>query len=73
MIIYQTETDAFTDKVTKQYIEMHIRANDELADEAIILRDWIACDGIPHDAKFIGADTVIDADVYIWRGLDGEK
>jgi hypothetical protein len=73
MIIYQTETEAFTDKVTKQDIETHIRANDELADEAIILRDWIACDCIPHDAKFIGADTVIDADVYIWHGLDGQK
>jgi hypothetical protein len=73
MIIYQTETDAFTDKVTKQDIETHIRANDELADEAIILRDWIACDGIPHDAKFIGADTVIDADVYIWQGLDEQE
>ena len=73
MIIYQTDTEAFTDKVTKQDIETHIKANDELADEAIILRDWIACKTVPYDAKFIGRDAVIDADVYIWQGLDEQK
>jgi hypothetical protein len=73
MIIYQTDTEAFTDKVREQDIGTHICAKDELADEAIILQDWIACDGIPHDAAFIGRDAVIDADVYIWRGLDEQK
>jgi hypothetical protein len=73
MIIYQTETEAFTDKVRQQDIETHLKAMDELADEAIILRDWIACHDIPHDAAFIGRDSVIDADVYIWRGLDEQK
>ncbi len=73
MIIYQTETEAFTDKVRQQDIETHLKAMDELADEAIILRDWIACDTVPHDAAFIGRDAVIDADVYIWRGLDEQK
>jgi hypothetical protein len=73
MIIYQTETEAFTDKVREQDIDTHICAKDELADEAIILQDWINFDGIPPDATFIGADSIIDADVYIWQGLDEQK
>ena len=73
MIIYQTDTEAFTDKVRQQDIDTHISAKDELADEAIILLDWIACAGVPHDATFIGRDAVIDADVYIWQGLDEQK
>jgi hypothetical protein len=73
MIIYQTGNKAFTDKVQKQDIETHIKANDELADEAIILRDWIAFDGVPYDATFIGVDSILDADVYTWGGVDTQK